>query len=99
MVQPEDWIVGGRHSAAHIPDAAGQRRIGVKTANNHMNRAMRREIEIIMKGGETWVCQKPVKDIYILIGQIATVYYFLFFVVLIPVVGLIETKLAHYKIK
>ena len=46
-----------------------------------------------------WVGQKPVEKIYIFIGQVATVYYFLFFVVLIPLTGIIETKLAHYKIK
>lgn len=44
-----------------------------------------------------WVGQKPVKDIYVLVGQIATVYYFLFFLVLIPVVGMIESRLIHYK--
>jgi quinol-cytochrome oxidoreductase complex cytochrome b subunit len=45
----------------------------------------------------TWVGQKPVKDIFILTGQIATVYYFLFFLVLIPLVGKIETALVFYK--
>ena len=45
----------------------------------------------------TWVGQKPVRDVYVLIGQIGTFYYFFFFIILIPVVGLIETKLAHYK--
>lgn len=44
-----------------------------------------------------WVGQKPVKDIYVLTGQIATVYYFLFFLVLIPVVGVIESRLIHHK--
>jgi len=44
-----------------------------------------------------WVGQKPVKDIYVLVGQAATAFYFLFFVVLIPVIGIIETKLAHHK--
>lgn len=47
----------------------------------------------------TWVGQKPVRDVYVLLGQIATFYYFFFFIVLIPVVGLVETKLAHYKVK
>lgn len=47
----------------------------------------------------TWVGQKPVRDVYVLIGQIGTFYYFFFFIILIPVVGLIETKLAHYKEK
>jgi ubiquinol-cytochrome c reductase cytochrome b subunit len=44
-----------------------------------------------------WVGQKPVKDVFILTGQIATVYYFFFFLVLIPVIGTIESKLVHYK--
>lgn len=46
----------------------------------------------------TWVGQKPIKNTYILIGQLATVYYFLFFILLIPVVGLIETKLLEYNL-
>ena len=44
----------------------------------------------------TWVGQKPVRDTYIFVGQIGTAYYFLFFFVLIPVVGIIESKLVHY---
>jgi ubiquinol-cytochrome c reductase cytochrome b subunit len=44
-----------------------------------------------------WVGQKPVKDVFILTGQIATVYYFAFFLVLIPIIGTIESKLVHYK--
>jgi ubiquinol-cytochrome c reductase cytochrome b subunit len=46
-----------------------------------------------------WVGQKPVKDIYQLVGQIATTFYFFFFLILIPLIGIIETKLVHYKIK
>jgi quinol-cytochrome oxidoreductase complex cytochrome b subunit len=47
-----------------------------------------------------WIGQKPVKDTYIFIGQIATVFYFLFFVLLIPFVGNLESKLIYfYKIK
>jgi quinol-cytochrome oxidoreductase complex cytochrome b subunit len=45
----------------------------------------------------TWVGQKPVRDSFIFTGQIATVYYFFFFLILIPVVGIIESKLIHYK--
>jgi ubiquinol-cytochrome c reductase cytochrome b subunit len=45
-----------------------------------------------------WIGQKPVKDVYVIVGQVATVFYFLFFVVLIPLIGMIETKLAHHKI-
>ena len=44
-----------------------------------------------------WVGQKPVKDTYILVGQIATAFYFLFFVILIPLIGNIEYKLVRYK--
>jgi ubiquinol-cytochrome c reductase cytochrome b subunit len=47
----------------------------------------------------TWVGQKPVKDYFILTGQIATAYYFLFFLFLIPVVGKIESILIHHKTK
>ena len=44
-----------------------------------------------------WVGQKPVKDTYILIGQIATVFYFLFFVVLVPLIGNLESFLVSFK--
>jgi len=46
-----------------------------------------------------WIGQKPVKDVYVVVGQVATVFYFLFFIVLIPVIGIIETKLLSYDIK
>ena len=45
----------------------------------------------------TWVGQKPVKDTFIWVGQVATVYYFFFFLVLIPIVGKIESALVYYK--
>jgi quinol-cytochrome oxidoreductase complex cytochrome b subunit len=45
----------------------------------------------------TWVGQKPVRDYFILTSQIATVYYFAFFLIIIPIVGTIESKLVHYK--
>ena len=44
-----------------------------------------------------WVGQKPVTDTYIFIGQMATVFYFLFFIMFLPLLGILETKLAHYK--
>jgi ubiquinol-cytochrome c reductase cytochrome b subunit len=44
----------------------------------------------------TWIGQKPVKDIFVLIGKVVTVTYFSFFL-LIPIVGVIESKLIHYK--
>jgi len=43
-----------------------------------------------------WIGQKPVKDIYVVVGQAATVFYFLFFVVLIPAIGTFEAKLFVY---
>jgi ubiquinol-cytochrome c reductase cytochrome b subunit len=45
----------------------------------------------------TWIGQKPVEDAYIFGGQVATFYYFIFFLVLIPVIGNLESKLATYK--
>lgn len=44
----------------------------------------------------TWVGQKPVRNSFILLGQFATFYYFTFFLVLIPMIGIIETKLARF---
>lgn len=45
----------------------------------------------------TWVGQKPVRDNFIFLGQLATFYYFLFFLFLIPLIGKIESKLVHLK--
>jgi quinol-cytochrome oxidoreductase complex cytochrome b subunit len=45
----------------------------------------------------TWIGQKPVRDTFIYAGQIATVYYFVFFTILVNVVGKIESALVHYK--
>ena len=47
----------------------------------------------------TWVGQKPVRDTFILVGQIATLYYFAFFIILIPVIGKIESFLISYNTK
>ena len=44
-----------------------------------------------------WVGQKPVADMYIIVGQLATVFYFLFFIFLIPFIGILESTLARYK--
>jgi ubiquinol-cytochrome c reductase cytochrome b subunit len=43
-----------------------------------------------------WIGQKPVKDAYVIVGQVATVFYFLFFIVLIPFIGIVESKLINY---
>ena len=44
-----------------------------------------------------WIGQMPVKSVYVVVGQIATVYYFLFFLFLIPLIGSIESFLVRYK--
>jgi len=38
-----------------------------------------------------WIGKKPPEGVYIVIGQLATVYYFLHFVVLMPLVGKLES--------
>lgn len=45
-----------------------------------------------------WVGQAPITDPFILLGQIASVYYFGFFLVLVPIIGIIENKLVSYKV-
>jgi ubiquinol-cytochrome c reductase cytochrome b subunit len=42
-----------------------------------------------------WIGQKPVKDIYVWVGQAATIFYFLFFIILIPAIGIVETILIR----
>jgi quinol-cytochrome oxidoreductase complex cytochrome b subunit len=46
----------------------------------------------------TWIGQCPVEDIFAFVGQICTVYYYAFFIVLVPLVGKIESALIHYKV-
>lgn len=46
-----------------------------------------------------WIGQKPVTDVYILVGQYATAFYFIFFLFLIPLIGIIETILVKIKIE
>lgn len=45
-----------------------------------------------------WIGQKPVEDPYILVGIIATIFYFVFFFVLVPSIGLVEKKLVRTKV-
>ena len=45
-----------------------------------------------------WIGQKPVKDIYVVVGQAATLFYFLFFIVLIPAIGTLEAKIVRFDI-
>jgi len=44
-----------------------------------------------------WIGQNPVESPYIEIGMFATAFYFLFLLILIPVIGLIEKFLISYK--
>lgn len=46
-----------------------------------------------------WLGQSPVKDWYILAGQVATVYYFIFFIILLPFAGSIETLWIYHRSK
>jgi quinol-cytochrome oxidoreductase complex cytochrome b subunit len=47
----------------------------------------------------TWIGQMPVRNAFIFVGQVATVYYFAFFLILIPIIGKIETILATWKVE
>jgi quinol-cytochrome oxidoreductase complex cytochrome b subunit len=44
------------------------------------------------------VGQAPITDPFIALGQIASIYYFSFFIILVPLIGVIETKLVNYKV-
>jgi len=44
-----------------------------------------------------WIGQQPVETPFLEVGQIATAFYFLFFLVLFPLIGLIEKELVRYK--
>jgi len=44
----------------------------------------------------TWIGSKPVEEPFITIGQISSIIYFSYFLIIIPIVGLIENKL-HFK--
>jgi len=45
-----------------------------------------------------WIGQKPVEDPYILVGVCATIFYFLFFIALVPAIGILEKKLIRIKL-
>jgi ubiquinol-cytochrome c reductase cytochrome b subunit len=40
-----------------------------------------------------WIGQKPVESPYIEIGFFATLFYFFFFIFLIPIIGYLENKI------
>lgn len=43
----------------------------------------------------TWIGRQPVEAPFILLGQMASVFYFLFFLVIIPVSGLLEKRICE----
>ena len=44
-----------------------------------------------------WVGQKPVESPYIEVGMFSTIFYFLYFLFLMPLLGLVESFLVKYK--
>lgn len=44
-----------------------------------------------------WIGQKPVETPFIEVGQLATIFYFVFFMVLIPFLGTFESYLIRIK--
>jgi len=44
-----------------------------------------------------WIGMKPVEDPYVLVGQIASIFFFFYFLVIVPVSGKIETALLRYQ--
>lgn len=46
-----------------------------------------------------WIGQEAVEDPFILIGQLGTAFYFVFFLILIPIIGTVETALMKHKVK
>tara|TARA_B110000879_G_scaffold107255_1_gene144112 strand:- start:2533 stop:3687 length:1155 start_codon:yes stop_codon:yes gene_type:complete len=45
-----------------------------------------------------WIGQQPVESPYLEVGQIATVFYFAFFLILFPLIGLIEKEFMRSKV-
>ena len=44
-----------------------------------------------------WIGQQPVEDPYILIGQLASVYFFLYFLIFLPFLGRFEDALMRFQ--
>nr|ALO20689.1 cytochrome b [Tiaropsis multicirrata] len=47
----------------------------------------------------TWIGSKPVEDPYIFVGQVSSIIYFSYFLIIIPITGLIENYIIFSKIK
>jgi len=44
-----------------------------------------------------WIGQCPVEDLFAYVGQVATLYYYTFFIICIPMVGKLELALSSFK--
>jgi ubiquinol-cytochrome c reductase cytochrome b subunit len=47
----------------------------------------------------TWIGQSAIDDVFAFVGVFCTFYYYVFFILLIPIVGKIESTLACYEAK
>ena len=45
----------------------------------------------------TWIGSKPVEEPYIFIGQLSSIFYFSYFLILVPITGIIENNLLFNK--
>ena len=45
----------------------------------------------------SWIGQQPVEDPYIVVGQCASLFFFFYFLCLVPFLGRFENHLIHYK--
>jgi len=46
----------------------------------------------------TWIGQEPVEQPYILIGQLATVWFFMYLLIITPFVGMLEHQFSLYNV-
>jgi ubiquinol-cytochrome c reductase cytochrome b/c1 subunit len=46
-----------------------------------------------------WIGQKPVETPYVEVGMLATLFYFMFLLVLVPVVGILELKILETEVE
>jgi ubiquinol-cytochrome c reductase cytochrome b subunit len=44
-----------------------------------------------------WIGQQPVEDPYVLVGQLASVFFFFYFLIFIPFLGKLENKMLNFK--
>jgi quinol-cytochrome oxidoreductase complex cytochrome b subunit len=45
-----------------------------------------------------WIGQKPVETPYAEVGMVGTAFYFFFMLVLVPMIGFVESKLVHHSL-